>query len=803
MRVPGDQPRDQTGTVGGFAGPAAAAAELEGLSPSRLAPVAPASSLPRRVRVLLALIATTASISAPARADELWPGALAADLRGADQLPASLRLRALALTVARVDRPIEAAAPLLHPLLRDTDPGVRLFVARWLAERGDALAIDAATGWVLAPAVAAIDRPFGLDVLRRAPRLPPAARDATERALHDPDTGLRLQAIDVLRAHPLATSLPAVLRALDDDNREVRLRALRLAAASGDKRAVVPVIERLDDPDRQLRLEARRALGGLPATATVLLRLAREIDPADEVAMGPTGSDDLRAAAIDALGQTRAPEALSLLSELAAHRPPDDLARHAQHALGALGSTGAAEKLVSMLRSPPVSEAVVAALRALGRTALPALLLELDRGPPTSATLSTGLIAEAAVGGSDASDAVAALARAVEARPDLAPSALDALGRLGGSGSLPALARASESPDLEVRRHAFAGLLATGDRAASAVVAGGLNDADPEIRLLAARIAEMTGDGDATSLLAARLSDPDHRARLAAARALSQVGVRLPSHAANAALLASLAGSTIARDEREWLSIGDALERVASAAEGQLFAQALANAGGPGKAGLRLAVARALAAAHDREPIADRATVERLLAMVWEGEPAALAAADALGSVRWNGDLTARLRRAFTEAEPAVQARLCRAISETKDGVRWLVAIVRAGDQPVVVRAAAAWAARGDAAARPALEAIFRASATSAANRPLLENIRAALESGERASSGTTWTAARLVDAAQKPLAGRWVVATGPTGAPVWAMTDPTGAIRLYGIPGALSLRIADDDAATLAALPP
>src|SRR6516162_3075742 len=111
------------------------------------------------VCVLLALFLTAPPI---ARWGEPWPDALGADLRATDQLPDSQRLRAIELIAARGGG---AAAPLLVPLLRDPDAGVRLFVARWLATRGEGPAIEAAAGWVLTPAVPMVDRPFGLEVL--------------------------------------------------------------------------------------------------------------------------------------------------------------------------------------------------------------------------------------------------------------------------------------------------------------------------------------------------------------------------------------------------------------------------------------------------------------------------------------------------------------------------------------------------------------------------------------------------------------------------------------------------------------
>jgi HEAT repeat protein len=731
--------------------------------------------------ILLALFVTAAP---PARGGEPWPDALGADLRATDQLPDSQRLRAIELIAARGGAGV---APLLVPLLRDPDAGVRLFVARWLAARGEGPAIEAAAGWVLTPAVPMVDRPFGLEVLRLARALSPRGREAVERALRDPEPAIRVQALDVLEAQGLGPSLAALLPALDDDNREVRLRAIRLAGGSGDPRAAVPLLARLDDADRQLRLEARRALGRQPRAASALIRAAGETAPADTNAFGPTGSDDLRGAAVDALGAMRVPAAMPALAALAERRPADDLARHAQLALGTLGTPAAIERLVDLSRRPPVSEDTTAALRTVGPAAVPALIAEVERGPPTSAAIVAALLADiqttAPMGPAD-HRATAVLVAAIESRPDLAPVLVDALARLvprsTDGAALAALGRAAESGDVETRRRAFAGLLAAADARASAFVDRGLGDGDGAVRELAARLAEATGASGSTATLAAALADPERGVRVAAARALAAIGV--PSPVGVAALLGAAARTDTKRDDAEWLALGDAAERLAGPPDIARVSTALAAAAGPDQAGARTVAARALAALAARQPLAEHATVERLLAMLGDGSAAALAAADALAHARWSNDTVASLHRAFAEAETAVQARLCAAIAGTDGGGRWLAALVAAESQPIELRAAAAWAARGNDDAQPALRALAQRTADED-TRPLVENARAARAADRRQAWGAT--SARLVDTAGTPIAGRWVSLGTPTGGAIWTRSDPTGGVRVDGLGGA------------------
>ena len=123
--------------------------------------------------------------------DFQWPGSLEVDAQAIAKLPTTQRLRALEAMTARAG---PAALPLLPPLLADSNPLVRQFAARLLARAGHPAAVDAATRWIMTPAVPLADRGLGLDVLREAPALTPAARQAVERALRDSDGAIRVAA---------------------------------------------------------------------------------------------------------------------------------------------------------------------------------------------------------------------------------------------------------------------------------------------------------------------------------------------------------------------------------------------------------------------------------------------------------------------------------------------------------------------------------------------------------------------------------------------------------------------------------
>jgi len=698
-----------------------------------------------------------------------WPGARRADGRAvaAHDLAAAQGPSTEAQGLMAIDRLIAvhgvaAATPFLLPLLADRETSVRLYAARLLAHAGSPAAGAAATAWIGRPAVPLVDRTFGLEVLGWAPTLSPADRTAIEQATRDPEAAIRLHALEALERHPIGPSLPVVLGALDDDNRDVRLWAVRLAEAAGDPRAALALCDRLDDADRQVRLLAISALGRLAdlRAAPALLRLLDE------------GTVDERTAAIDALGTLKATAAAPRLIALA-RRPADDLARHAFLALGEIATPGAIGALVVTLRTPPVPEEATIALRHAGAAATSALVGEVERGVPSSAALAARLLGE--IGDRRATFPLCAV---VERGGAIGLAALEALAGMADPAAVPTLARAAESPDPELRGRAFTALLSIADPRSVAVLEGGLVDSDPAVRVLAARLAARIDARGAAPALAARIADGDPAVRRAAAEALARVAN--PSSQLLTSVLAALTQSGAPpRDDGEAEAIGDALERIASATDAGELARAFALARG----GARAAVARGLAAAHVGRPISDRALIDQLIAAVGDGGLSALAAADALAVAVVPTAALATLARAFGDAEPMVRARLCPAIAGTPDGGAWLAALIEAPDEAPEVRAAAAWAARGRAEARKALEAAARIG-----DGPVAGNAEAALSAPP--APGTAWAAVRLRAPDGAPLVGRWVTIADPGSVAVRALTDSFGVARVAGLPdGRLDLR--------------
>ncbi|HEY4393291.1 MAG TPA: HEAT repeat domain-containing protein, partial [Polyangia bacterium] len=372
-----------------------------------------------------------------------WPGALEIDGRALPTLPGPERAAAAERLCARYG--VAAAASYLTPLLADPEPEVRAYVGRRLARAGDPRAQAAAIGWLTSSGRTAVDKTLALDVLSRAPSLSPPSRAALEQAARDRDAAIRLAALTALGRHPVAPSLDTVLGALDDDSREVRQQAIALVVAAagedraGAERATLQLCERLDDGDHGIRLGALRALGRLddPRALAALLRVAAE-QPID-----------LRAAAVAALAAPSMAAAVPTLVGLARRPPSDELARHAQLALGEIATPPAIAALVEALRRPPVPEETKLALLAAGPAAVEALAAEVAHGPPASAARAALLLGQ--LGDRRATATLAAAADTRDGDPALWLVALEALGRLKDPASLPALARAAEAPQADVR----------------------------------------------------------------------------------------------------------------------------------------------------------------------------------------------------------------------------------------------------------------------------------------------------------------------------------------------------------------
>jgi HEAT repeat protein len=702
----------------------------------------------------------------------VWP-APAGSAAGAPAREDAERLRAV-LALAAAD-PARARA-LLVPALTDRDAAVRVTAARLLVRRGAPEATAAATAWLGAPLPR--DRLLGLEVLLYAPELTATARRALERTVRDGDAPLRIEALDVLVAHPDApssgarfgTTLGVLLGALDDENREVRVRAVRALGATRDARAALPLVERLADADRLVQAQAAVALGAL-GDRRVVPALLREL-----------GADarDRGAAAIEALGRLGDPAAVPALIQLARRGP---LVSAARQALGDLGTPDAVDALLERPAEGQSELELRVALARAGARAVPRLVQELRTGTAAGARLAADVLGR--IGDRRATPALVA---AVERHAPAEPAALEALERLADPAAVPALCRAAtEETVADLRVAALVALGAVGDDRALVVLPRALSDADAAIRVAAVGTARALGGPSVAAWLTPRLGDADGDVRRVAALALARLPWPSPApELARASLAAALAVGTRAPASEEHVAVSRALGDVLERAVDPTFTPVLESAYLGAPTGARAALARGLAAA--RGPARGRAWSNARLADALLrdlDEDGALdlapAAADALDGAALTAAEQVTLLAAFARAEDELRARLAPSLAAFPAGVAALGSVLGDAEAGAVVRAAAAWALAGVAGAAAALRAAADVAATTEDELAVAANARAALAvTAGRASF--TWTSLRLTTPDGAPWPHRWVQVMSRAGAPVWARTDLGGRTRVAGV---------------------
>ncbi len=688
-----------------------------------------------------------------------WPGAVEIDAADLTSLDRSARLRAVERAAS--SGTAEAKGRLI-PLLQDPDGQVRVTAGRVLARAGVMEAIDAATRWITSRSPQ--ERPLGLEVLREATTLTPAARRAVERGLLDGEATVRLLAIEALAKHELGPSFIAVTGAADDDLREVRLRAVRLLEQAGDPRATLPLIARLIDSDRAVRIEAIRALGGLgdPRAGPALKRQLAE------------ATDDIRVVAVDSLGRLKIASAVPALGALARRRPADEVVRHAQLALGHIATPEAIAVLIDELRQPPVLEEVKEGLRRAGPLAVPALVSELAGGTATSSATAAALLGR--IGDRRATKPLVAV---LQRHETAAAAAIAALAVLKDPEAVPALVHAAGDPSAELRRLCYEALAAIGDDRALVLLERGLPDPAPEVRMWALRLAGVLGPRASSPEILVRLQDPDPGVRREAVAATLRL--RIKGKAAVGGLLAAAERearlpSPAVQDQA---ALGDALEAAVDPSDGPALAAALRRTRGPGRA----PILRALAAAHAQQPLVDDATIDLLLVLVDEGGPIGELAADGLGVSQPKSNRETPLLRAYGDAEPSVRGRLCAALArlQTPAAVERLRTTLLDDDGEDDVRAAAAWAS-GSLGKPPLREALIKVR--DALSPAVAANARTALArgAGPRADH-KEWIGVRLLAPDGTPHARRWVAVTARDGTTTWSMTGVMGETRVFGLP--------------------
>jgi HEAT repeat protein len=353
------------------------------------------------------------------------------------------------------------AAPALHDLLGDEDPGIRLTAAEALAR------VDPSRG---AEAAAVYARALR-DEVKPGPRW---------RLLS------RLEEL----GPTAATALPELTAALRGENVQERRRAASALGEVGEKRAAEVLSTALGDPDPWVRITAAKGLLRTGWRREALAGLARELDRDD---------DHVREVAATALGEVGPGAAFALPRLRARLRDPSPSCRVAAAvATWRLEQRVESEEvvhdarlvglrvLIDLLGSPDASSRGLAAsgLEEIGtgaRPAVPALLKALRDvkpgvrsraaaalgriGPEMEATDAltealvddVGYVRLAAAGalarlGTASPPAVAVLVRHLEKRPWDAPDVIDALAEFGpnAAAAVPVLLRCLAEEDLSV-----------------------------------------------------------------------------------------------------------------------------------------------------------------------------------------------------------------------------------------------------------------------------------------------------------------------------------------------------------------
>ena len=404
-----------------------------------------------------------------------------------------------------------------------------------------------------------------------------------------------------------------------------------------------------------------------------------------------------------------------------------------------------------------------------------ALAGEVARGTPSSAALAAALLGE--IGDRRATDALTRAIAAPEGGAAVVRVAIEALERLSDPAAVPALARAAEAPQADVRLQAFAALLALADPRSVAVLDGGLADRDPRVRASAARAGRPARRPRCRP--GAGRSARRRRFR-GAVRGRSRAGPHRRRAAGPDAGRPSPRTATTTRgaprDSAELEAIGDALEanvtrRRRPASRRSIPGGRARPARTPRARARRRARDRAARQQQRRRRPRDRAPRRRAERPPWR-RPISSATA------RLSDGEVAALARAFADAEPAVRGRLCAAIARTPRGGGWLASLDR-----VPVRAVAGAGRRGLVRAR-ARRRTLGARGRGARPRRTAGGQRARRAGRRRAEGARAAARSGCARPTVRRSSGRWVTLEGG-GVAVAAMTDETGLARVDGLSAA------------------
>lgn len=485
----------------------------------------------------------------------------------------------------------EGGAKLIAALTRATDEELDdvTRVLGWLELEG----IDRVLARLLSHHTA---RRVAADVLARRGR---AAVGALVEALSASEDEIRKLAATALGRIGSPDAVPALL-ALLDDSPEVTIAAVGAIARIGDRRAFEPLLRLLDRDDATIRHAAVSALDSIghpdmPARIAELLA-----DPSPRV----------RESAAKVAGYFGYGECLDRLLALCSD-PDENVRRTAVDHVAYSESPRALPALRDVLATdtPAVRAAAAGALAHLPSDAALPVLLEACRDPDPwvryHAVRSVGHHRRA-----EATTMLLELASG-DAMPPVRIAAIGALGAIGAGGSLPALARWAEDPDIDVARAALDALGDTADAAALPPLLRVLGHPERDRRFAALSAIGRRANAAAVPALArvARSADDAMERRLA-------IGVlgRIAGEEGTAALLELAAhpgceGAVIAalvrggEETTEWIGRGlrhprvearraavEALARLGHPSASRLLATALAD----DAEAVRFAAARAL-----------------------------------------------------------------------------------------------------------------------------------------------------------------------------------------------------------------
>ncbi len=590
-------------------------------------------------------------------------------------------------SLGKVDGPPEAVVAALVGLLPDVSQAVRAAAARTLGTLKEKAAAAVPALMPLLQDREEAVRQAAAEAVGRIGTLNGDATPTLVEGLKNPDNVVRAETAEALGTigETAAEATPALLKALKDTNDRVRAKAAEALGKIGEgaAEAVPGLVRALTDKDNWVSAMAAEALGEMGESADgavpALIRSLSHMNPQVRTnaaeALGKMGDAADRAAA--ALEKTVGDEDEGVRAE-------------AVRALGAIGNSTANTDRVLLTAMEDASPHVrAAAAEAWARRG--------EAGEEVVAALVRALRDAADAVKVEAAKALPRLAGSSEPAIDGLCTLLDddsawvqlhaalALGRFGPSAvkAGPALLRAAQTADLNVREQAMHALVMIQPPEFVPALVTGLKDASGEIRKTASAglVKAATVPAEVVPGLVEALHDPEVQVRANAAYALARLDA-LPAEAVPALI-------ECASDPRDGLRMNAALalSKAASASVGATFALLIEDP----NPRIRLIAARFLLAQDLGDSRATTVVAAALADPAHRLRKAAIDLVASLGSggAAWRDALK---RQATQEQEPGLRDLLAALIERLKDD---------AGDKAISPSATADGSSQNLAAKRP------------------------------------------------------------------------------------------------------